>query len=143
MKQIINSEKGLYDHIEYLRTQFKEHGYLRTDTKTGKQRTNLQNACLHLYCEQIADELTDRGINFKMFFEQEFEVPWTMQIVKDNVWRPVQVAICDKKSTTKPLTTEYNKIYEFLNLKLSEWGFHIPWPSKESLRLINKDNKND
>ena len=134
MKTIINSEKSFYEHIDYVREQFKEHGYLRIDTKTGKQRTNTQNSCLHLFCEQVSDELTDRGINFKMFFEEGFEVPWTMQIVKDNIWRPVQVAVCDQESTTKPLTTEYNKIYEYINLKISEFGFHIPWPSKDSLK---------
>ena len=137
-KMIINCEKDLYDHIEYLRSQFKEHKYLRTDTKTGKQRTNLQNACLHLYCQQIADELLDRGITFRMFFEEGFEVPWTMDIVKDNVWRKIQVVVCDQESTTKPTTKEYNEIYEYLTLKLVEWDINIPWPSKESLALANK-----
>jgi len=137
MKTIINCEKALYDHIDYLRTQFKKHKYLRTDTKTGKQRTNPQNAALHLYCQQIADELTNRGITFTMFFEGGFEVPWTMEIVKDNVWRKVQIAYCGEESTTKPITTDYPKIYDCLNLKLSKWGFHIPWPSKESLKYKN------
>jgi len=139
VSKIINSEKKLYDHIEYLRTQFKEHGYLRTDTKTGKQRTNLQNASLHLYCEQIAGILKEKGITFKLFFKPGFEVPWTMDIVKDNIWRPVQIAVCREKSTTKPLTTEYPVIYDSINLKLSEFEIHVPWPSKESLKLANKD----
>ena len=135
MKTIINSEKSLYDHIDYLRSEFKKYKYLRIDTKTGKQRTNLQNACLHLYCQQIADELTDRGVTFEMFFKQGFEVPWTMEIVKENVWRPVQKARFNVESTTKPLTTEYQEIYEPINLKLANWGIEIPWPSKESLNL--------
>lgn len=133
MKDTINCEKALYDYIEYLREQYKKHKYLRVDVKTGKQRTNTQNACLHLYCQQIADELGDRGITFEKFFKAGFEVPWTMEIVKENVWRPVQIAICGEVSTTKPLTTDYQKIYEPLNLKLSEWGIEIPWPSKDSL----------
>lgn len=134
MKTIINSEKGLYDHIEYLRAQYKKDKYLRVDVKTGKQRTNTQNACLHLFCQQVSGELGDRGITFEKFFKAGFEVPWTMEIVKENVWRPVQIAICGEVSTTKPLTTDYQKIYEPLNKKLSEWGIHIPWPNKELLK---------
>ncbi len=134
MKTVINSQKALYDHIEYLRTEFEKHKYLRTDTKTGKQRTNLQNAALHVYCDQIADALTNRGITFTMFFKDGFEVPWTRDIVKDNVWRPIQEAICDEVSTTKPITSDYKKIYEALDKKLCEWDFDIPWPSKDNIQ---------
>jgi len=132
MNKIIDSQKALYDHIDYLREQFDEHKYLRTDTKTGKQRTSTQNASLHLYCQMIADELTERGINFEKFFKQGFEVPWTMEIVKDNIWRPVQIAICGEESTTKVLTSDYQKIYDPLNVKLIEMGMGIPWPSKHT-----------
>ena len=131
MKHIIDSQKALYDHIDYLRSQFDEHKYLRTDTKTGKQRTSTQNKCVHLYCEQVSQELTGKGITFDMFFNPGFEVPWNMLTVKENIWRPLQIAICDKVSTTEPLTTDYNKIYEYVNLKLSDYGIHVPWPSKE------------
>lgn len=133
MKTIINSEKSLYDHIEQLRTEFKEHKYLRVDVKTGKQRTNLQNASLHLYCELVANELSRLGITFTSFFKEGFEVPWTREIVKENIWRPVQVVICEHESTTKPLASDYQRIYEPINLKLANWGIHVPWPSKESL----------
>lgn len=131
MKVNIDSQKKLYDHIEYLRKEFDEHRYLRVDVKTGKQRTNTQNAALHVYCEMIAEELRERGIGFEKFFKVGFEVPWTMEIVKDNIWRPVQIAICGEESTTKPLTSDYGKIYDPIHLKLLDWGIDIPWPSKD------------
>ena len=132
MKVVINSEKALYDHIDYLRSQFKEYKYLRVDVKTGKQRTPTQNKCVHLYCEQVAQELTSKGITYDMFFDPGFEVPWNMLTVKENVWRPLQIAICSKVSTTEPLTTDYNKIYDYVNLKLANYEIHVPWPSKKS-----------
>lgn len=137
MKDTINSEKSLYDHIDYLRSQFKEHKYLRVEVKTGKQRSPTQNRCVHLYCEQVAENLTDAGITFDMFFKPGFEVPWNMLTVKNNIWRPIQIAICDKISTTEPLTTDYTEIYEYVNLKLAKYSIHVPWPSKESLNESN------
>lgn len=133
MKTIINSEKALYDHIESLRAQFKEHKYLRVDVKTGKQRSDKQRKALQVYCRQVADVLNDRGITFTMFFKPGFEMPWSMDIVKDEVWRPVQIALFAKESTTKPHTGEYQKVFEPINRKLSEFGIHVPWPSKDSL----------
>jgi hypothetical protein len=138
MKDTINSEKSLYDHIDYLRSQFKEHKYLRVEVKTGKQRSPTQNRCVHLYCEQVAENLTDAGITFDMFFKPGFEVPWNKLTVKDNIWRPIQIAICDKVSTTEPLTTDYNEIYEYVNLKLAKYSIYVPWPSKESLNESNR-----
>ena len=130
MKLNINSQKALYDHIEYLRKEFDEHKYLRVDVKTGKQRTGTQNAALNLWCKWVADTLREKGLTFKVFFKEGFEVSWSKEIVKDEIWRPVQMAICKQQSTTKPLTTDYPKIYDSINLKLSEHGIHVPWPDK-------------
>jgi hypothetical protein len=113
---------------------------LRIDVKTGKQRTNIQNACLHLYCTHVSEALNDAGISFTQFFKNGYEVPWSMEIVKDQMWRPIQKAITDKESTTEPLTNQYPKIYDYLNLKLGEHGIHVPWPSKETLEAQNGNN---
>ena len=131
-KAVINSQKALYDHIEDLRSQFDKHKYLRVDVKTGKQRSNLQNASLNLWCGWVADTLQEQGLTFEVFFKGGFQVPWTKEIVKDNIWRKVQIAICGEESTTKPLTTDYPKIYDTINLKLSEHDIHVPWPDKEN-----------
>jgi len=130
MKTIINSEKSLYDHIDYLRSQFKKHKHLRTDTKTGKQRSDKQRKALQVYCKQVSEVLNEKGITFNMFFKQGIDVKWTMDIVKDEVWRPVQRVYFNEESTTKPLRGQYQEIFEPINLKLSEFGIHVPWPTK-------------
>lgn len=131
MKANINSKPKLLEHIDYLLKEFDEHKYLRVDVKSGKQRTSTQNAALHLYCEQIAEELKSRGITFEKFFKSGFEVPWTMEIVKDNVWRKVQDAIFDEISTSKMMAKDYTTVYDSLNTKLIEWDINIPWPNKD------------
>jgi len=130
---IINSQQSLDAYIKYLKAEFEKHKYLRVDLKTGKQRTNKQNACLHKYCEQLAQELNSQGLSFNAFFKEGVEIPWTMEIVKDNIWRPVQKAITGQESTTKPKASEYSKIYEVINRKVSNYGFYIPWPNKEEV----------
>lgn len=133
MKTTINSEQSLNSYIEHIKTQFEKHKYLRMDMKTGKQRTPTQNKCLHKYCEMVADELNDKGITFTTFFKPGFEVPWNQMVIKDNVWRPVQIAMTEKESTTELTTKECSDIYENINRKLSEFGIYVPWPSKETM----------
>lgn len=137
MKSVINNQESLESYIKYLRAQYDEHKYLRIDIKTGKQRTNLQNASLHKFCSDVARDLNEEGITFNMFFKDGIEVPWTMEIVKDNVWRPVQKTITKETSTTKPTRKEYNEIYELINRKLTSWGLFVEWPSRESLNERN------
>ena len=132
MKATINSERALYKHIEQLRKAFDKHKYIRADFKTGKQRTSLQNRSLHLYCEMVASELNERGITTVQFFDEGFEMPFTQDIVKDNIWRKVQVALLDKESTIDLERKECEKVYDIINLKLSERGLHIPWPCEDS-----------
>jgi len=136
MKQNIDSQKKLYDYIEYIRKEFDEHKYLRVDTKTGKQRTNTQNASLNLWCGWVAEVLQEKGLTFRAFFKDGFEVPWTKDIVRDNLWRPIQIVYCKHQSTTKPSTTDYPVIYDSLNLKLSEHGIHVPWPNKDNVERV-------
>jgi len=146
VKDIIDSERSLYRHFEELKKMFDKDKYLRVDVKTGKQRTNTQNASLNLWCGWVAEALREKGLTFKQFFKEGFEVSWTKDIVKDEIWRPVQMAVCNQQSTTKPLTTEYPIIYDSINLKLSEHGMHVPWPDKNqkidlqaSIKAANKE----
>ena len=128
---IINTEKALYDYIELLRSNFDEHKYLRVDMKTGKQRTGLQNRSLHLYCGQLAQMFNNDGLTFTAFFKEGFELSWTPEIVKDNIWRKVQLAMTGEDSTTKPKTSDYPKIYEVVNRKLASLGYGLEWPNKD------------
>lgn len=130
---VINSKEALEMHIKELRYQFERHKYLRVDVKTGKQRTQKQNAALHKYLSQVAEKLNEAGITFRDFFKDGIEIPWTMQIVKDNVWRPVQEAVTGHESTTKPITAQYPEIYDYVNQKLAERGIFVAWPSIDTM----------
>ena len=129
---IINSEQSLAAYKLFLDAQFKKHKYLRLTVKTGRQRSQTQNAALHLFCSQLADALNDAGFDFRAFIKEGYPVPFNENLVKEHLWKPIQKAITGKDSTTKPERHEYALIYDSLNVKLAEHGLFVPWPCKES-----------
>lgn len=131
---IINSDQSLEDYIANLRSEYKAHRYLRMSLKTGTQRTLTQNAALHKYCQILADDLNEAGLDMKQVIKPGIDIPWTMESVKQNLWKPVQIAVTGKESTTKPLTNEYSEIYEVLSRHLSmKLGIDVAWPTRESI----------
>jgi len=134
MSQVINSQQSLDAYIEHLRGQFDKHKNLRVDLKTGKQRSLTQNAALHLYCQHMAEALNDAGHDFRVLVKDDIDVPWSPELVKDYLWRPVQKAITGQDSTTKPERSQYSEIYEVINRHVSgKLGIFIPWPSKDTI----------
>ena len=129
---ILNSQQALDNHIELLRAKWDVHHYLRVTVKTGKQRSNLQNAALHVYCTQVAEMLNDAGYDFRRSLRQDLEIPWNKDLVKEYLWGAVQLAMTGKKSTTKPTSKEYVQIYDVLNRHVGEkFGISAPWPVKK------------
>lgn len=131
-EQIINSRRSLEAYKAYLDEQFNNNGYLRTTCKTGRQRTLTQNASLHLFCKMLADELNNAGYDFRVFVKEGYPVPFSEDLVKEYVWRPIQKAVTGKDSTTQPERNEYSQIYDVLNLKMAEYGIYVPWPCKDT-----------
>jgi len=133
-ESIINSKQSLDGYIDHLRAQFEKHKYLRVKLKTGKQRTLTQNAALHKYCTQLADALNDAGLDFRETIKHDVDVPWSPELVKNFMWRPIQKAVTGHDSSTKPETHQYGEIYETLNRHTSaKLGVFVPWPCKENM----------
>lgn len=126
-----NSKQSRADALKWIEQKMAEHPYLVIHYTTEKQRSGLQNNALHLWCTQVAEALNAAGITFTQFFKPGFEVPWNDKIIKEQVWKPVQGAMTGEGSTSKASTTDYPKVYEQLNLKLSGYGIHVPWPVRK------------
>lgn len=127
---IVNSEKSLEAAIAELREQFNEKKYVKVKLSHGRQRSLSQNSAAHLFFRNLSDSLNDAGMEQHVFFKDGFFVNWNPETVKENIWKPVQVAICGESSTTKPTREQYVKIYEHVNRLLSAKGLHEPWPTK-------------
>ena len=99
-----------------------------------KKRTGPQNNSLHLWLTQLAKELNDAGFDLKSITREGYKIPCTMNNLKEEIWRPTQISLFGKKSTTKVSTTQIQEIYLVIDKAISErTGVHVEWPSIESL----------
>ena len=97
-----------------------------------KPRTLSQNAALHLYYRMLAEALNDAGLDARKTLKPEIEIPWTPEMIKDLLWRPIQEAMTGKHSTTELNTVDPSEIYQVLDRHLGEkFGLHVPFPSHE------------
>ena len=64
-----------------------------------KQRTEKQNAALHLYFQKLSDMLNDSGYSVMKTLRHDAEIDWTPTLIKELMWRKIQKAMYDKKST--------------------------------------------
>ena len=118
-------------------------------TSSTKSRSSKQNRAMHLFFEFLAASLNDAGLDMRTVLKPEINIPWSAETVKENLWRPVQVALLQKKSTTELETGEVSKVEDVLMRHLiKEFGqfFEPPqFPSIESLstekRLVKDDEK--
>jgi hypothetical protein len=96
------------------------------------QRTSQQNRAMHKYCAMLSDALDSAGLDIKATLREDFSIPWTPERVKELIWKPVQLAMYDKESTTELDTREVSAVYDVINRHLGEkFGVHVPFPTAE------------
>ena len=107
-----------------------------------QRRTMQQNKAMHLWFQQIADTLNDAGLDMRKVLKPHIDIPWTKDNVKEFMWRPVQTAVCLKKSTTKLTPKEVTLIFDTFNRHLAKFGVHIPFPSIDEVLWGDLQDKN-
>lgn len=130
----INSEIALAQAHRELDRQWHEHKWLEVDfRRKAKQRTLTQNRALHLFCQWLADTLNEADLDMRKTLREDVEVPWTQASVKEYLWRPIQVAMTDKQSTTEITTVEPTDIHAVLSRHLGQrLGIVCPeWPKRD------------
>ena len=94
--------------------------------------TPSQRGALHLYFRRLAEALNDAGLDARKTLKPELEIPWTEAMIKDLLWRPIQVAMTGKHSTTELDKIEPGDIYSVLDRHLGEkFGLHDKFPSED------------
>lgn len=129
----INSKATLQAAKDFLIKEFNDRKWLQITPNYDKQRTGLQNKALHVYCGLLAEAMNDAGFGFVIIVNRkETECNWTMERVKDFMWRPIQEALKKETSTARVSTKDYPEIYETLNRHTAtKLGISLKWPSKE------------
>ena len=100
-------------------------------------RTTQQNRALHKYFSLLADEFNRAGLDMREVLRKDVMMEWTGASVKDYLWRPVQIALTKKTSTTElDKLEEITKIYDTLNRHIgTRFGIYVPFPSEEEQML--------
>jgi hypothetical protein len=96
-------------------------------------RTPKQNSALHVYCKLLADALNEAGYLLVVpGFKEGFEVPWTGDMVKENIWRPIQEAMFEIKSTTQLNRRQVSEVYEVIARNMSvNRQISVPFPQNQ------------
>ena len=103
------------------------------DVKGKKQdiRTLQQNKAIHKFFSLLADELNSRELTIPKVLK--IDTYWSRTAVKEQLWRPIQETLLNKKSTTQLKKDEISKIYDALNSALwHKLRVSVPFPSYES-----------
>jgi len=101
-----------------------------------KKRTSPQNASIHKYCDLLSTAYNDGGYDQQIVLAQQAAVPWSQNIVKENQWRRIQIAMGLPESTTDLETGDVSKVHQVLNRHTMEkFGINIGFPSMDVLRF--------
>lgn len=107
------------------------------------QRSSSQNKSLHKLFTDVATEMLAQGIERRTVMEdlEGYTCPVDDKFLKE-VWRMIQYTQTGKQSTTELDTTEIQRVYETFNRFLAEnYGIHLPWPSYQSMMLVEYENQ--
>lgn len=105
------------------------------------RRTLTQNAALHLYYEMLATALNDAGLDMRKTLRPEWEIPWTPEMVKEHIWRPVQRLMVECESTTELDKMQVSEVYEVINRHMaSKHGIHVAFPCEDD-RIRNASGR--
>ena len=95
-----------------------------------EKRTDKQNRSLHLLFKLLAEELNQSGLDMRKTLKPGVEIPWSGDSVKEFLWRPIQEAQLNKKSTTELTTKEIDAFFDTITRHIGEkFGIYVPFPS--------------
>ena len=110
----------------------------------GEQRSPRQNNALHQCCADIRDELNGAGKNVQETLSKPLEIPWTAELVKELMVRPVMHAMFGIDSTTQLTRKQVSELFKVILDHLSDkHGIAIDFPSDEPPMMADLDEYND
>lgn len=93
-----------------------------------KPRTPRQNAGIHAYLAELAEALNAHGLDCRTVLADGHPIPWTPELAKEHLWRPVQVAMFDIESTADLATNQVGQVYEQISRRIaSVHGVDVPF----------------
>ena len=129
---VVNSDTTKEDFMRVVEKLHEDHKYCEFSVKTGRQRTKPQNRALHKYCELLSTAFNDAGLDVHHTLSHGIEVPWSPLLVKELIWKKVQIPLLNIKSTTQLDRKQCSEVYEVINRHTATtFGISMPFPHKE------------
>lgn len=125
---------------EDLQKVMEIYGKVYKVQKVDDVRSSQQNNAMHLWFSQYAELLNDAGFDVKATVREDIEVPWTGDLIKSVIWKPLLLQMYGKKSTRKMEKKMVNKLLDTINKTIGvRTGVPVPeFPSQESLFYKDK-----
>ena len=83
-------------------------------------RTTKQNNALHALLRRLAKGLNAAGHTVKHPFKPELELPWTENLCKETLMRPIITAMYDKDSTAKLSREELSEAVDVMLSRIAD-----------------------
>jgi len=127
--------QGLVDFEERCEFYIKE-GYTVELGIYKHTRSSLQNRSLHKYFDLIAKSLNEAGYYYSrpsVMTGEIIEVPFNEEIIKESLWREIQMTLFNIKSTTKLTSRMINEIIDVITNWLAAKGIQVDFPNRNEL----------
>lgn len=95
-------------------------------------RTPAQHRALHKWFGDVADKLNNAGISPQVFVNLGIEIRWTKEMVKEDIWKAIQLKKFKTDSTKELTIGDLQEIYEDIDLELLQnplINVDIPFPN--------------
>jgi hypothetical protein len=127
--------KWSYDKIKVEFERLLDGGFTFEVKKVSTSRSSQQNRALHMFFTIISQQLNEMGLEYTYsgLTKKQISIMYTPHLVKEFVWRPIQIALFGIKSTTKLDTDQINKIIDVLTKFFGDRGVEIEFPSINTL----------
>jgi len=98
-----------------------------------RQRTKLQNSCLHKWCDDVAMAMDSAGLDMRKVLKPEVEIPWTKESVKKYIFNTIAEVMFDVDSSADLTTAQMQQVTETIvrHMAVSQPKLVLPpWPTK-------------
>jgi len=143
MKITLKKERGIlvpYSDEDFEKLQKLSDAVYEIDIKNLDMRTVKQNSALHLFCTQVAHLLNSQGLYMTGVFGSKIE--WSMQLIKEQVFKATMKQVFNINSTTKLQKKELDELLDYIYRAFALKGVTLPeFPSREL--WVNKQKNKD
>ena len=108
------------------------------------KRTINQNRAIHKLFTTLSTELNTLGLDARIILTPTYQIWWTPEMIKRDLWCPLQKAMFGTEHTSEMTTDQVSKVYEQLAHIIGEkHGVEISFPSIEDTENYLKSYKNE